>query len=654
MGKIIGIDLGTTNSCVSVMENGEPVVIQNSEGGRTTPSIVGFTSQGDRIVGASAKRQMVTNPKNTIYSVKRLIGHRFSELQGEATKLPYTVIDNGADCRVEVEDNGSKKQYSPQEISAFILQKMKKTAEDYLGAEVTDAVITVPAYFNDSQRQATKDAGKIAGLNVQRIINEPTAAALAFGFKQDQDKEKTIAVYDLGGGTFDISILELADGVFEVKSTNGDTHLGGDDWDRVIVNWLIAEFKKDTGIDLSGDPMAMQRLREAAENAKISLSNQTTADINLPFITADATGPKHLQKSLTRAQFEQMTDDLFERTKEPCRKALADAGLTADKIDEVLLVGGSSRMPKVQDVVKAIFGKEGSRAVNPDEAVAIGAAIQGGVLQGDVKDVLLLDVTPLSLGIETMGGVMTKLIPRNTTIPTKKSQIFSTAADGQTAVSIHVLQGEREMAAQNRTLGNFDLVGIPAAPRGVPQIEVTFDIDANGIVHVSAKDLGTGKEQHIQITSSSGLSEEEINRMVKDAEANAAADKEKREAVDAKNEADSLIYATEKSIKDLGDKIDGAEKQKVEDAIAALKQALQSENVADIKAKTEELKNASYKIAEELYKQQGAQGAQPGAEAGPQADPNAAAGSSGESEEKKSGFNKDSADDVEYEVKDND
>ena len=654
MGKIIGIDLGTTNSCVSVMENGEPVVIQNSEGGRTTPSIVGFTSQGDRIVGASAKRQMVTNPKNTIYSVKRLIGHRFSELQGEAAKLPYTVIDNGADCRVEVEDNGSKKQYSPQEISAFILQKMKKTAEDYLGAEVTDAVITVPAYFNDSQRQATKDAGKIAGLNVQRIINEPTAAALAFGFKQDQDKEKTIAVYDLGGGTFDISILELADGVFEVKSTNGDTHLGGDDWDRAIVNWLIAEFKKDTGIDLSGDPMAMQRLREAAENAKISLSNQTTADINLPFITADATGPKHLQKSLTRAQFEQMTDDLFERTKEPCRKALADAGLTADKIDEVLLVGGSSRMPKVQDVVKAIFGKEGSRAVNPDEAVAIGAAIQGGVLQGDVKDVIILDVTPLSLGIETMGGVMTKLIPRNTTIPKKKSQIFSTAADGQNAVSIHVLQGEREMAAQNRTLGNFDLVGIPAAPRGVPQIEVTFDIDANGIVHVSAKDLGTGKEQHIQITSSSGLSEEEINRMVKDAEANAAADKEKREAVDAKNEADSLIYATEKSIKDLGDKIDGAEKQKVEDAIAALKQALQSENVADIKAKTEELKNASYKIAEELYKQQGAQGAQPGAEAGPQADPNAAAGSSGESEEKKSGFNKDSADDVEYEVKDND
>ena len=533
MGKIIGIDLGTTNSCVAVMENGEPVVIQNAEGGRTTPSIVGFTSKGDRIVGAPAKNQMVTNPKNTVYSVKRLIGHRFSELQGEATKLPYSVIDNGSDCRVEVEENGAKKQYSPQEISAFILQKMKKTAEDYLGQEVTEAVITVPAYFNDAQRQATKDAGKIAGLDVKRIINEPTAASLAFGFNKDQDKEKTIAVYDLGGGTFDISILELGDGVFEVKSTNGDTHLGGDDWDRVIINWLIDEFKKDTGIDLSKDPMAMQRLREAAENAKIQLSAQTSTDINLPFITADQSGPKHLQKSLTRAQFEQMTDELFERTKEPCRKALADAGISSDKIDEVLLVGGSSRMPKVQEVVKSIFGKEGSRAVNPDEAVAIGAAIQGGVLGGDVKDVLLLDVTPLSLGIETMGGVMTKLISRNTTIPTKKSQIFSTAADGQTAVSIHVLQGEREMAEQNRTLGRFDLVGIPAAPRGVPQIEVTFDIDANGIVHVSAKDLGTGKEQHIQITSSSGLSDEEIEKMVKDAEANAAADKAKRESVDA-------------------------------------------------------------------------------------------------------------------------
>ena len=650
MGKIIGIDLGTTNSCVAVMENGEPVVIQNSEGGRTTPSIVGFTSKGDRIVGSPAKNQMVTNPKNTVYSVKRLIGHRFSELQGEATKLPYTVIDNGSDCRVEVEENGAKKQYSPQEISAFILQKMKKTAEDYLGQEVTEAVITVPAYFNDAQRQATKDAGKIAGLDVKRIINEPTAASLAFGFKQDQDQEKTIAVYDLGGGTFDISILELGDGVFEVKSTNGDTHLGGDDWDRVISNWLIDEFKKDTGIDLSKDPMAMQRLREAAENAKISLSNQTTTDINLPFITADATGPKHLQKSLTRAQFEQMTDSLFERTKEPCRKALADAGITADKIDEVLLVGGSSRMPKVQDVVKQIFGKEGSRAVNPDEAVAIGAAIQGGVLGGDVKDVLLLDVTPLSLGIETMGGVMTKLIARNTTIPTKKSQVFSTAADGQTAVSIHVLQGEREMADQNRTLGRFDLTDIPAAPRGVPQIEVTFDIDANGIVHVSAKDLGTGKEQHIQITSSSGLSEEEINKMVKDAEANAAADKAKRESVDAKNEADSLIYATEKSIKDLGDKVDAAEKQKVEDAVAALKQALQSDNVSDIKAKTEALKQASYKIAEELYKQQGAQAGAQGA--GPDMGAAGANANANASDSSKGGFDKGNADDVEYEVKD--
>lgn len=635
MSKIIGIDLGTTNSCVAVMEGGEAVVIPNSEGGRTTPSIVGFTSKGDMIVGAPAKNQMVTNPKNTIYSVKRLIGHRYSELKDEVSKLPYSVIDNGADCRVEVEQGGQKKQFSLQEISAFILQKMKKTAEDYLGESVSEAVITVPAYFNDAQRQATKDAGKIAGLDVKRIINEPTAASLAFGFNKDQKSDKVIAVYDLGGGTFDISILELGDGVFEVKSTNGNTHLGGDDWDRAISDWLISEFKKDTGIDLSNDPMAMQRLREAAENAKIQLSSQSSTDINLPFITADATGPKHLQKNLTRAQFEQMTDKLFEATKAPCLQALKDAGISASDVNEVLLVGGSSRMPKVQEIVKQIFGKEGSKGVNPDEAVAVGAAVQGGVLRGDVKDVLLLDVTPLSLGIETMGGVFTKLIPRNTTIPTKKSQVFSTAADGQTAVSIHVLQGEREMAAQNRTLGNFDLVGIPPAPRGVPQIEVTFDIDANGIVHVSAKDLGTGKEQHIQITSSSGLSEEEINKMVKDAEANANADKEKREAVDAKNEADSLIYQTEKSLKEFGDKISDADKQRIEDAKSALKKAMEEGNVSEIKAKSEDLKQAAYKLAEEMYKKQGAQG---NAGEQPKTDGNGA------------GFDKGKADDVDYEV----
>ncbi len=648
MGKIIGIDLGTTNSCVAVMEGGEPVVIQNSEGGRTTPSIVGFTSKGERIVGQPAKNQMITNPENTVYSIKRFIGHRYSELSGEAKLVPYKVVDHGEDVRIDIEG----KEYSPQEISAFILQKMKKTAEDYLGETVTEAVITVPAYFNDAQRQATKDAGKIAGLDVKRIINEPTAASLAYGFSKEQKSEKMIAVYDLGGGTFDISILELGDGVFEVKSTNGDTHLGGDDFDRKIINWLTDEFKADTGIDLSKDRMALQRLREAAEKAKIELSSQSSTEINLPFITADSSGPKHLQKSLTRAKFEQMTEDLLERTKEPCRKALADAGIDASKIDEVLLVGGSTRMPKVMQTVKEIFGKEGSKGVNPDEAVAVGAAIQGGILGGDVKDILLLDVTPLSLGIETMGAVFTKLIPRNTTIPTRKSQIFSTAADGQTAVSIHVLQGEREMAAQNRTLGRFDLVGIPPAPRGVPQIEVTFDIDANGIVHVSAKDLGTGKEQSVRIESSSGLSESEIERMVKEAEANAEADKKEREKVDARNEGDSMVYATEKTLKELGDKVNAAEKQKIEDAVAALKQALAGDNVEDIKAKTEALKQASYKIAEEVYKQQAAQGA--GAQGAAQGGADGTAGSADSSGSGNSGAASGKADDVDYEVVDDD
>ncbi len=596
MSKIIGIDLGTTNSCVSVMEGGEPVVIPNAEGARTTPSVVAFSKTGERLVGQVAKRQAITNPENTIFSVKRFMGRRQDEVSTEIGEVPYKVVkgSNGV-AKVKIED----KQYSPQEISAMILQKMKQTAEDYLGSKVTSAVITVPAYFNDSQRQATKEAGEIAGLEVKRIINEPTAASLAYGL--DKKKDEKIAVYDLGGGTFDISILEIGDGVFEVKATNGDTHLGGDDFDQRIIDWIVDEFKKQEGVDLSKDPMALQRLKEAAEKTKCELSTVAQTDINLPFITATDSGPKHLNLTLTRAKFEQLAEDLFKRTLEPCKSALKDAGLSPSEIDEVVLVGGSTRMPKVQEMVKKLFGKDPHRGVNPDEVVAVGAGIQGGVLAGDVQDVLLLDVTPLSMGIETLGGVATKLIEKNTTIPTQKSEIFSTAAESQTSVEIHVLQGEREMATSNRTLGRFILDGIPPAPRGIPQIEVAFDIDANGILNVSAKDKATGKEQKIRIEASTGLSKEEIEKMVNDAKSHAAEDKKKRESVDTRNQADQLVYQTEKNITEMEDKLSADDKSKLEAAVGRVKEALKGENVDEIKSSSEALSQVWSEMASKMY-----------------------------------------------------
>src|SRR5215469_11045380 len=611
MAKVIGIDLGTTNSCVAVMEGGDPVVIANSEGSRTTPSVVAFTDSGERLVGQIARRQANTNPNNTVFAIKRLMGRRFDdpEVQKAAKVLPYKVVknDDGA-AWVEIRD----KRYSPAEISAFVLQKMKQTAEDYLGEKVTEAVITVPAYFNDGQRQATKDAGRIAGLNVLRIINEPTAASLAYGL--DKKKDEKIAVFDLGGGTFDISILELGEGVFEVKATNGDTFLGGEDFDQRVIDYLADEFRKDQGIDLRNDRMALQRLKEAGEKAKCELSTVMETDINLPFITADQSGPKHLNMKLTRAKLEALCSDLLERLDGPCMTALKDAGLKTSDINEVVLVGGMTRMPAVQERVRRLFGREGHKGVNPDEVVAVGAAIQAGVLKGDVKDVLLLDVTPLSLGIETLGGVFTKLIEKNTTIPTRKSQVFSTAGDNQTAVTIRVFQGEREMAADNKMLGQFDLVGIPPAPRGMPQIEVTFDIDANGIVHVHAKDTGTGKEQSIKITASSGLNEEEIRQMVREAEQHAAEDRKRKAAVEAKNHAEALVHSTEKALSEHGDKIGAEEKSAIETGVAELKSALEGDDVAAIQAKTQSLMQASMKLGEAMYKASGAagEGAQPG------------------------------------------